>query len=90
MLTSADGSTIVEHLEAMDAVTHRISYSLLADSPFRDCLTIMAVCDLGPSQAELTSSATFQADGIPANEAPDMLEGALTANCLALKQSLEG
>ena len=36
----------------------------------------MAVCDLGPKQAELAWSATFQPDGLPANEAQEMLEGA--------------
>lgn len=88
-LTSADGSTIVERLEAIEAVTHRLSYSLLTDTPFRDCLTTMTVHDLGPSQTQLTWSASFQPDGIPANEAVEMLEGALAANCLALKQLLE-
>ena len=88
-LTSADGGVIVERLEALDEVTHRLSYALLTDTPFRDCLTTMQVRDLGPGQAELEWSATFEADGLPADEARDMLEGALTANCLALKQFME-
>jgi hypothetical protein len=88
-LTSADSSIIVERLEALDKITHRLSYALLTDTPFRDCLTTMLVHDLGPSQAELEWSATFEADGLPADEARDMLEGALAANCLALKQFLE-
>jgi hypothetical protein len=89
-LTSADGTKIVERLEALDAATHRLSYSLLTDTPFRDCLTTMIIRDLGPSLAELSWSATFQPDGIPADEALDMLEGALKENCLALKQLFEG
>ena len=89
-LTSADGSTIVERLEALDEAAHRLSYTLLTDTPFRNCLTTMAVRELGPSQAELEWSASFQADGLPASEAAEMLEGALAANCLALKRSLEG
>ncbi len=80
---------IVERLEALDEVTHRLSYALLTDTPFRNCLTTMQVRDLGPSLAELEWSATFEADGLPADEAREMLEGALTANCLALKQFLE-
>jgi hypothetical protein len=80
---------IVERLEALDEVAHRLSYSLLTDTPFRNCLTIMAVRDLGLSQAELEWSATFEADGLPADEARDMLEAARTANCLALKQFME-
>ena len=88
-LTSADGSTIVERLEALDQVTHRLSYALLTDTPFHDCLTTMLVHDLGQGQAELEWSATFEADGLPVDEARDMLEGALTANCLALKQFME-
>jgi carbon monoxide dehydrogenase subunit G len=88
-LTIADGSTIVERLDALDQAAHRLRYSLLTDTPFRNCLTTVTVRDLGPSQAELEWSATFQAAGIPASEAQEMLEGALAANCLALKQFLE-
>jgi len=88
-LTSADGSAIVERLETLDAASQRLSYALLTDTPFTNCLTTMAVRDLGSSQAEVEWSATFEADGLPADEARDMLEGALTANCLALKQFME-
>lgn len=49
----------------------------------------MTVCDLGQGQSELEWSATFEADGLPADEARDMLESALTENCLALKQFME-
>jgi len=68
-LTSADGSTIVERLEALDEAAYRLSYALLTDTPFANCLTTMAVRDLGPRQAELAWSATFEADGLPASEA---------------------
>ncbi len=89
-LTSADGSTIVERLESLDAAARRLSYALLTDTPFGNCLTTMAVHDLGSRQAELAWSASFQPDGIPASEAVALLEGALAANCLALKQLMEG
>ena len=89
-LTSSDGSRIVERLETLDEASHRLSYALLTDTPFRDCVTTMAVRDLGPHQAELTWSANFQPDGLPASEAMTLLEDALTANCLTLKQWLEG
>ena len=88
-LTSADGSTIVERLETLDGVAHRLSYVLLTDTPFRDCLTTMLVRELGRSRAELAWSATFEADGLPMEEARELLEGALAANCLALKQFME-
>ena len=88
-LTSADGSAIVERLETLDAASQRLSYALLTDTPFRNCLTTMAVRDLGPHQAELTWSASFQPDGLPASEAVDLLEGALAENCLALTQFME-
>ena len=88
-LTSADGSMIVECLETLDETAHRLSYALLTDTPFRNCLTTMTVRDIGPSQAELEWLATFEADGLPADEAREMLEAALTANCLALKQFME-
>jgi hypothetical protein len=87
-LTSPDGSTIVERLEALDDTTHWLSYSLLTETPFRNCLTTMALRDLGPYQVELAWSATFQANGLPASEAADLLAGAFAANCLALKQFL--
>jgi hypothetical protein len=88
-LTSVDGSTVVERLEALDKDAHRLSYALLTDTPFRNCLTTVTVRDLGQGQSELEWSATFQPAGIPASEAIEMLEGALAANCLALKQFLE-
>jgi hypothetical protein len=88
-LTSADGSAIVERLETLDAASQRLSYALLTDTPFRNCMTTIAVRDLGRNQAELVWMATFQPDGIPASEAVELLEGALAENCLALKQFME-
>jgi hypothetical protein len=88
-LTYADGSVIVERLETFDDHAHRLSYALLTDTPFRNCLTTMMVRDLGQSRAELEWSATFAADGLPAEEARELLEGALAANCVALQQLLE-
>ena len=88
-LTSADGSAIVERLEALDEAAQRLSYSLLTDTPFGNCITAMALRDLGPNRTELACSASFQPVGIPESEAIELMEGALAANCLALKQFLE-
>ena len=88
-LTNADGSTIVERLEVLDEVNHRLCYALLTDTPFDNCLTTIAVYDLGQSQAEVTWWATFEADGLPVSEAVALLEGALQENCLALKRFIE-
>ncbi len=88
-LTSADGSMIVERLETWDEIARALSYSLLTDTPFRNCRTSMAVSELGPGRAELDWAATFQADGIPVSEAVEMLEAALSENCRALKQFIE-
>lgn len=88
-LTSVDGSTIVERLETSDAAAWRLSYALLTDTPFGDCLTTMMLRDLGPNRAELIWSATFEPDGIPESEAVALMEGALADNCLALKQFME-
>ena len=88
-LTSADGSTIIERLTARDAAAQRLSYVLLTDTPFADCLTTMMLRDLGSHLTELTWSATFQPDGLPASEAADLLDGALAENCRALKQFIE-
>jgi len=51
-LTSADGSAIVERLEALDEVTYRLSYALLTDTPFADCLNSLALRDLGLHQSD--------------------------------------
>ena len=40
----------------------------------------------GPMRCQVTWSATFEVDGLPASEAVALLEGALAANCQALKQ----
>ncbi len=89
LLTAIDGSTIVEELETLDASAQRLSYTLLTDTPFGNCLTSMTISDLGPNQAELVWASTFQATGIPEGEAVTLLEGALAANCLALNQFME-
>ena len=64
-LTYADGTTIVERLEAVDEVAHRLSYALLTDTPFRNCLTTATVRDLGQGECEVAWAATFEADGLP-------------------------
>ena len=88
-LTSDDGSMIIERLETRDEVVYQLSYTLLTDTPFRNCLTTMTLRELASNQVKLEWSATFEPDGIPAIEAEQMLEGALAANCLALKQFME-
>ncbi len=88
-LTSADGSTIVERLEFLDHAARQLRYSLLTDTPFRNCQTSLLVQDLGQGRGEVTWSATFLADGLPSDEAQEMMAGALAANCQALKQFLE-
>ena len=85
-LTSADGSTVVERLETLDEAARRLSYALLTDTPFRDCLTTVSVRDLGRGQGEVTWAATFDADGLPASEAVEMLEGAFELNGRALQR----
>ena len=79
---------IAEHLEALDEVAHRLSYALLTDTPFSNCLTTMTVRDPDPNQAELAWSATFQSDGLPVSEAQEMLEGVFKSNSRALQHFL--
>jgi hypothetical protein len=88
-LTSADGSTNVERLETLDGAAYRLSYVLRTDTPFRNCFTTMALSDPGANRVELAWSVSFQPDGLPESETVTLLEDALTANCLALKQLLE-
>jgi hypothetical protein len=88
-LTNGGESTTLERLETLDKTARRLSYSLLSDTPFGNCLTTMVVHALGLNQAELVWSASFQPVGIPPSEAVDLMEGALAANCLALKQFVE-
>ena len=84
----ADGNTIVERLEALDEDAHRLSCALLTDTPFRNCLTTMSMRDLGPYQAELAWSATFQPDGLPESDAVALLEGAFELSSRALQHFL--
>ena len=88
-VTSADGSSIVERPEALDQASYRLSYALLSDTPFRDCLTTVTVYELSPGQCEVAWTASFQPDGLPANEAQEMLEGAFELNSRALQHFLE-
>jgi hypothetical protein len=88
-LTYLDGSVIVERLESVDEAAHSLSYSLLSDTPFGACQTTMALQTLGPDQAELTWSASFQPTSLPANEALSLMEGLLAGNCQGLRQLLE-
>ena len=62
-------------------------YHRATESPFRDCLTSVTVRDLGRGQGEVTWAATFAADGLPASEAMEMLEGAFESNSRALRRS---
>jgi hypothetical protein len=87
-LTSADRSTIVQRLETLDEASYRLSYALLTDTPFRDCLTTVTVHDRGQGRCEVTWAATFDADGLPASEAQEMLEGAFGLNGQALQHFL--
>ena len=89
MPTNADGSTIVERLEALDDVARRLSYALLSDTPFRDCPDRRDRDELNPGQCKVTWAASFQPDGLPANEAQEMLEGAFELNSRALQHFLE-
>jgi hypothetical protein len=86
--TYADGTTIVERLEALDPVAHRLSYALLSDTPFRNCLTAVMVRDLGQGQCEVAWAATFQSDGLPESEAQAILEGGFESNSRALQHFL--
>jgi hypothetical protein len=52
-------------------------------------VTTLAVRDLGPYQAKLAWWASFQPVGLPLSETVELLEGALVANCVALKQLVE-
>ncbi len=84
-LTYADGSTVVERLEALDAAAHRLSYALLTDTAFRNCLTTVTLDDQGRGQCVVTWSAAFEAEGLPLSEAAEMLEGAFDLNGRALQ-----
>lgn len=88
-LVSANGDRIEERLVVLDDVQYRLSYALLSNTPFRDCVTTMAVHDIGPGLAQLEWSAVFEAEGLPEGEAAELLGSALALNCSMLKQFLE-
>ena len=87
-LTYADDSTIVERFQALDEAAHRLNYALLTNTPFRNCLTTVTVYDLDRGWCEVTWAATFNADGLPASEAVEMLEGAFELNSRDLQHFL--
>ena len=66
----------------------QLRYVLLTDTPFRNRTTMM-IRELAPNQVELEWSATFEPEGIPANEAVDLLAGALAVSCVALMPFME-
>ena len=88
-LTNADGSAIVERLETLDVAVQKLTYALLTDTPFSNCLTTMSVRNMGPHEAQLTWSASFDVVGLPSSEAAELMESALAANCVALKRYIE-
>lgn len=88
-LVSANGDRIVERLVVLDDEQYRLSYALLSNTPFRDCVTTMAVHDVGPGMAQLDWSAVFEAEGLPEGEAAELLGSALALNCNMLKHFLE-
>jgi hypothetical protein len=87
-LTYADGSTIVERFPTLDDSAHRLSDTLLSDTPFRDCLSIVTVHDLDRGWCMVTWAVTFDADGLPASEAMEMLEETFELNSRALQHFL--
>jgi len=50
-------------MEALDATVQRLSYTLLTDTPFGDCLTTVKVHVRDRRRCEVTWAATFDADG---------------------------
>ena len=88
-LTYLDGSVISERLETVDEAAHRLSYTLLSDTPFGNCLTTIVLYTLSPEHTELTWSANFQPTSLPANEAVSLMESMLSENCQALKKVVE-
>ena len=89
ILTYVDGSVILERLETVDQAMHCLSYRLLNDTPFGNCLTTMALRALTADQSEVNWSANFQPTSLPADEALSLMQGMLAENCQALKQLME-
>jgi len=86
-LTSTDGSTVVERLESVDEAARQLSYALLTDTPLalRDDHVLRDLVRARPNGVV----GNLPARRLPASEAAALLEGALAANCRALKQLLE-
>ena len=51
-LTYVDGETIIERLEVLDDAAYLLSYALLTDTPFRDCLTTVTVREVDPGHSK--------------------------------------
>jgi hypothetical protein len=81
-LTNGGDSTVVERLETLDKADRRLSYSLLTDTPFGNCLTTMVVHGLGSDQAKLVWSASFQPAGILPGVKQTLLSPAATFSAI--------
>lgn len=88
-LTSPDGGVIVERLESLNHADRRLTFSLLTDTPFHNCLTTLHTYPIGSSQSALEWTVSFEPDGLPEGEAVALLASALAADSLSFKRSLE-
>ncbi len=75
-LTLPDGAEIVERQESRDDDAMTLSYSIVSGPlPVKNYRSTVKVTSLSPTQCEVSWSSTFEAAGVPEEEARSAIEG---------------
>lgn len=89
-LTLPGGATTTERLDVLDDLARTLTYSIVGASPFSDYSSTMSVHAVGSAECEFEWSATFETQGVSAEEAVARLEGFYGLGCSGLRQLFVG
>lgn len=86
---SLNGLTIRERLEQFDAAARRYSYSILeAPLPLQNYLATVQIDDAPGGGARIVWSSTFESNGVPDDQAKQMVEMIYRQGISGLKKAL--
>lgn len=88
-LTTQDGGQFTERLEALDAASRTLKYSIISDHPFpfSDYVSTIKVSDAGNNQCEVEWSAEFNPNGATTEEVQALLSGLYDAGFSGLESA---
>lgn len=89
-LTLPGNATTKERLDVLDEQARTLTYSIVGASPFSEYSSTMSVRSVGPTECEFEWSATFEPQGMSAEEAVARLEGFCGLGCSGLRQLFVG